>query len=465
MAKQLVPGAAIVVGITADGYAVYIEQAAAGSSLKAIPIAGGTVVTIAAAFAQTDDAAVSGGAVAVWTGIGMNGVGTFNVWTKANGFKTVTGSNSFDGIFAASTDGTRIVFSVNTPAAATSTSLAVTDSSAPTGTAVLTGNAALNLAAAQPPMAGGNPSCSPDLGFSGAVLYAGYCTGTNAATTTGRLYAVPAGAAPTPQRLDGVGNAGTLVADAGGRFFHADSTGANLFVIQATNNTGAVIKTGAAPTTTTLDANTSTGLLLKDGTAFYHAGTSLVHATLGAGAPTKDALLAAATPLSGLIGLSTDQKHALLAESAPANNLTDIRAIDTTTKAQTPKDIVATSTANPFGFAANDTLVLYGTDPVATGLKLKTRPVGGGTESVLAMDALFAFSAPAATSVVFATNQQMLGTAPNQVTVFDLKYVPTAGGTAYAIGGSVAGVDVSGTTVVFTSLDAKAAGLYAFAMP
>ncbi|MEA2747969.1 MAG: hypothetical protein QOI41_2112, partial [Myxococcales bacterium] len=177
-------GAAILIGITSDGYAAYIAIGASSASLEVVPVTGGAPTVLVPAFAQTDGVTVSGASVAYWTTV-TAGIGTLGYWSKASGPKAAVAAASKSGMFFSTTDSARIAFSV--AATANSTDLALTTPVAAANTPVLTGTTgagrAINLAAAA--------NCAPDIRFKGKILFAAYCTGTAAGTTAARLVTIP----------------------------------------------------------------------------------------------------------------------------------------------------------------------------------------------------------------------------------------------------------------------------------
>lgn len=458
---SLKTGNVVLLGVTSDAtpHAVYIVVGAT-NSLEAAPLAGGAPVVISATFATTDRVAVRGGAVAYWTGV-TNSIGTLNVWTKANGAKTAISTTSRTGFFSASKDGARIAFSVG--ASATSTDLAVTTSATPAATAVLTGNAAINLAAAVG--AGGNPaSCAPQIGFAGQVLFAAYCTGTAANATAGRLYTVPA-ASTTPTRLDAAANAGNSVIP----YWSADDAGTKVFTINSNAaSAGRVIVVATGQPGATLDNNTEDGFMLPDASAvIYKTNTTFTKATAVA-TPVKTQLLANGVTINGLLDVARDNAHIMFNSLAPAgaNELVDIRTIDTTTATQTPVDVVATAITSPFGFNAAGTHALYFGDISGAGAKLKAKPItAGGAEVVLSSDAVGLDTPPTGKGALLFTNPKKVG----QITTLSLSWLAdaTKTGTPSAIATDVADgqYDFSGTKLVYATQATTGAGLYVYTLP
>ncbi|MDB5219843.1 MAG: hypothetical protein JWO86_7770 [Myxococcaceae bacterium] len=467
MPTTLKAGAAILIGITSDGYAAYIAIGASSASLEVVPVTGGAATVLVPAFAQTDGVAVSGASVAYWTTV-TAGIGTLGYWSKASGPKAAVAAASKSGMFFSTTDSARIAFSVG--ATATSTDLALTTPVAAANTPVLTGNAgagrAINLAAAAS-VGGAPPNCAPDIRFKGKILFAAYCTGTAAGTTAARLVTIP-DASTTAKRLD---NASVAAAGSVIPFLSADTTGTKVFVINSgANATGRIIFNGAALTEANLENDTKDGLMLDDGTGVFYrlqnaAGTTkaIKHATTAA-SPVITPLVA--TNAEGLLAISNDQTHALYHTLPVASGLVDIRSLATKPPA-TSVDIVATAIAFPFGFTGNGASVLYQSDVDAQGVgNLKSKPTAGGVEKQLAAAMYDARPLPTGTGVLVLDNP--VADATNMITNVDIKYLDSAGAAAPVLLADTVpsdGFDVSGTHLVYARFTGANAGLYAIALP
>src|SRR5262249_20131471 len=137
---------------------------------------------IAATFGAADDFAIDGMVVAYWTNVdAQTGIATgLSVWTSAVGVKAVpTATATLDGLFAASDDGTRIVFSQ-----------AVTAIGPDLVLGTRAGTVLKTIAAA-----GNYTNCQPAVGFTKAIAFAQSCTG--AAGTTATLRSVDTAAGTT----------------------------------------------------------------------------------------------------------------------------------------------------------------------------------------------------------------------------------------------------------------------------
>lgn len=472
MPTTLKSGSVILAGVTTDGYAAYIAITGMSASLEVVPVAGGAPTVLVPAFAQTDGVVVRGAAVAYWTGVSTAGIGTLGYWTKATGPKAAVSTTSKSGMFYSSDDSSRIAFSVAATATGTapkSSDLAVTSASAGTATSVITGNNAVNIAAATPASASAPAACPPDIGFVGKILFAAYCTGTTATTKAGRLVTV-ADASTTAARLDTASPTSTAAATVT-PFWSADKTGTKILVIDSSNNRGRLIFNAATRTEANLDNDTQDGLMLDDGTAAVYrvqntAGTTkaIRHATAIAAPVITDLV---ATSAEGLLAVSLDQKHVLYNTlAATAAGLVDIHSLGTAPPPATAA-IVATATAFPFGFTGDNTTVLYQTDVDATGIgKLKAQPVAGGTEKLLASSIFDVRPLATGTRMIVLANPKTDMT--TMLTSVDLSLADSASAAApvpLAATVQADGFEVSGTHLVFTRFGAMGAGLYSMPLP
>lgn len=453
--KPLKQGGAVLLGVTEDDQAVYVTIGGASSSLEAVSLAGGTPTVIAATIdPQNDNVVVSGSAVAWWTGIDANtGVGTINVWSKAAGAKTALNAASAAGVFAGSSDGSRVAFSVAANPQGTQTDLWVTDTA--TAAAVTNGifivNDSINLASA-----GGD--CAPDMEFVGKKLFAAFCTGTSANATDARLYLVP-DASTTEVRLDTVGAANGLIKP----LWFSDTTGTKLFVVGAgASSTGRVIDTVASTSVALEDGTGLAGFVTDDGSAVVYRTNAggLKRAGTGA-APAPKTLLAGAKII---LDRSRDKSKMLVSTLDPANDLVDIRSVDTVTENQTPKDIVATATAYPIGFTGSGGHAVYLTDMTDTTNKLKAKPTAGGTERELAKDIEALGIEPGGDGLILVEN----GVPQGQLTLSELRYVNAGTGASSAKitdGVPDSGFIIQKKKLVYTRVAQMGAGLYVADLP
>lgn len=447
-------GNAIAVDLTADGQVVYLSVNGNQASLEAVPAAGGQQAVIAQAIdPQTEPVSVVGAVVGIWKGLDANNVGTFSFWTKATGLKADVATGSVATLFAGSDDGTKVAFSVN--GTATTSDLAVTNTAAPSATAVLAGSTAtgtgINLAA---------QNCSPDVGFVGKRLFSAHCSGTAAGAVAARLYTVADGAT-TPVRLDANGGAaGTIKA-----FWLTDKTGTKAFATASNAGSAGLVFSVAAPGSplATLDADVTDGFLTDDGSA-------VVYRTSAAGSTGIRRASATATPApitlvadGELLGANADKSKILVSVVAPVDDSTDIRVADVTTANQTPTVIVPTATARPIGFTRGGTHVVYLTDVSDTGNTLKAKPVAGGNEVTIAQDISGLAFGPGGYVIVIDTEKQV----SQDVSTFDLKTVDlTKGTTLTKVSDSVlSNFFVSANKLVYSKLAQQGSGIYAADLP
>jgi hypothetical protein len=359
--------------------------------LGAVPITGGTPTKIQDPFGRTDTAIVSGGAVGYWTDV-RDGIGTFNVWTRANGRQTAARGASSVGLFSATEDGALVAFSV--AGTATSADLVVASSRWPEpsprspwwGRALLTGNAAINLAASNP-LGAKPPACPPKLGFVNQTFFAAYCTGTQPDTTAAHLYMVRADAT-SPTRLDRDTNAPGSVRP----FWSTDSTGTKVFAIDSdATAAGRYIDVTRGAPGVTLDGGTEDGFMLSDGTAVIYRTASTVMRATTSEAPTRTSLVDGVAAVRGLLAVSGDQRHLMFNSLPPAgaNRLVDIRIIDTSTPSQIPIDAVPTATAAPIGFTGTGTHALYFVNNKNNERSLTAKPVSPPGPAIESMTGIY----------------------------------------------------------------------------
>jgi len=454
--------------VTTDAtpHAVYVAIGATTASLEAIPLTGGAPITIAATLAQTDRPIVRGGVVAWYTAISADGVGTINLWTKAAGAKLAVATGSIPGVFAASKDGTRVAFSVDTTPAAgdpTATALAVTSSATPVATAVLTGTGAtgnkMNIAAVVA------ENCPPDIAFEGNVFFGAYCTGTAATATNARLVTVPAaGGAPVVLIANSNGTPKTGILPS----WQPDAAGAKLFVVGLPTDTTASqgqIVTVAGPTIAPVEGATDFGFMLNDGSAAIYKTATTMKAATAVATPVIKTL---ATGVKELLFSSADGTKMLVSTLDPAgtDELIDIRSIDSSTANQTPAPIVATATTLPLGLNGAASHAVYLTDLTATSGKLKSKPLAaGGAEKVLTSDAYDGYIPSTGSGVIVINKIDDTG----DTVLTSLSHVDSvAGGTPQAISDSVpmdGGYIVSGKKLVYVRLKSPGGGLFVTDLP
>lgn len=395
-------GTAQLIGVTKGStpMAVYLFAGASSLSLEAVPVAGGSPTVIAADLTGDEDFGVTGGAAWWYTAIDDNGVGTVNFWTPANGPKTAVATGSIDGFFWATDDGSRVAFSVagNTK----TTNVAVTSSDAPSATAVLNGNYALDFPTNE---------CFPDVGFVGTTLFAAFCsvqTIGSPNSTAARIVAVDG--AGTVRRLDATGNANNTIALSSDKpLWYANTTGTKVFVIGGGSGEGRILDVASAPAAggiTALETGVVDGYLLDDGTAIYATGTAVKRST----GPGQSKTLTTSIVKSFLTRTAGGDRLVFRSlDPAGDNGLTDLRTIDTAAENQPTKDLVPTASVSLSGLDGNGSHVFYVSDLIEddngflSGV-LKALPIGGGTEIILASASPGGVPIPGTNSIIAAGN-------------------------------------------------------------
>jgi hypothetical protein len=133
-----------VVGITDDGNVIYVGSTGKTSPVLAVPLAGGTPITIVADSGTTGYLPmIVHETVFVWTAqtVDMttgNSVGTLTFWTKAKGAQATTATSTW-GAVAASQDGTKVVYTANVTSDGTSGDLVAANSDLTGKMTLLTG--------------------------------------------------------------------------------------------------------------------------------------------------------------------------------------------------------------------------------------------------------------------------------------------------------------------------------------
>lgn len=456
---KLKDGDTLLIGVTtgATPHAVYyLSKGGNVYDVEAVALSNGAVTVLKAGIGDADNAYVSGGAVAFYTGTVSNIATSVSVWTKTNGIKTVN-TPTRQGLFAANADGTLVAFSAN--ATATSTDVTLTTSAAPSAASpALTTDNAVNLAALS--------KCSPQIGFAGSVLVGSYCTGVDANATQPKLVTAASGAAAVV-RIDNAD-----VADAFQSGWIADSTGGKIFVRgPAPTNEGRIVLAGATTTVAVVDTDVTGAAIPKDGSALiYTTSTALKKATFAA-APVVTSLVG--TNVKGLLGLSGDSKRALYyTQEDAAEGLIDAYTVDFTAAVPAPVAIVATPTASPTGFTADGASVVYVDEWGAATGKLKSKPAGGGAEKLLDAASNGAFVAGAGSGALsIASYADVSGGGGYYGLV--LKYTDASvGGALQAAASDVLystnGDDTffwSGKTLAHVNTSAGAPGVYALTLP
>ena len=463
---KLTAGATQIIGVTtgATPHVVYYKtNAGMGFDVEAVPLAGGAAVVLKTDIADDDFAFVNGGAVAWFTGTeaGTKGVGkatAINIWTKANGIKTVTTATR-SGLFAATDDGASVAF--GTGSTDTTTDLVYTTSAAPVvTTASFTGANAFNWASAKAVAPATAATCAPRVRFAGTVLIAAYCTGTTGTAVAARLGTVAAAAGTVTVRIDNATPANAIQPA-----FVADAAGDKIFVLgPSPANVGKVVVAAATTTVGTLEAGITGVNVAKDGSqVVYTAGGALKKATFAA-TPVVTSLVA--TGALGILASSSDSKYSLYNTLADANDdtLTDAKLVDVTVAAPVPVTILAAATATAYSFTAGAVVFTDAVDP-DTGLgKVKSVALTGGAAKVLDPAAFGAFTAELGNGVLTVED---LGA--QQGDPWTVKYVDAVlAGALVPVSTTLNSSDNfqwSGKTFVYSDVGATAPGVHAATAP
>jgi len=208
-------------GVTTDDQVIYADNGSAGGALFAVDAAGGTPTQIAKPTVSSSAsyiAGIAGKVVFVWEGVptaaNSKEVGTLHLWKKGGTYVPAitsdagTGKSCASAGFAASTDGSKVIFSGNSNTTCTVGDVVGANSD---GTSPATLAAGVDL----------GTDCSPFIGFAG---------GTHAVTAT---CAVAPGDGGTPSALINSYDASwapTLILAGALDFWSSDSAATKLFV-------------------------------------------------------------------------------------------------------------------------------------------------------------------------------------------------------------------------------------------
>lgn len=456
-------GEIYLVGTTKDGQVVYTSAANNNKrQLEAAPLTGGAA-TIIGTIDEDGDASVAGNAVVYWTDIDPNaGVGTVNVWTKAAGAKVNVATESIPGYADATEDGSKIMFSFNSPA--DTADFAITSPGAPQAVASATTGIVpkVNVVA---------PNCAASFGFVGKAFVSVHCPGNGQNLTKASLVYLPDAASPTPVTLiDGTATANSLKP-----LYTANKTGTRVAVIGITNSQLRVV-TLAGGAVATIENNVGYAFLNDDASKVFYRKTdnslwsaASVNNATPAASPAGATNLVTAGNIAGVLDVSPNNAYAVFRKLAPAGAAddfprADLNLIDTTTAAQAGTPLIATATGGVAGFTDTSSHVLYLADMAGdTGIgKLKVRPVAGGAEREVAASATLVRTIGGGTKVTFMGNPQVAG----QVATVDISAFDAASNAAAAV--LVSGADpyyeVSSGKLVYV-LPGATGGLYTMPIP
>jgi hypothetical protein len=456
-------GEVYLVGTTKDGQIVFTTAANNNKrQVEAAPVNGGAS-TVIASVDDDADVIVAGNAVLYWTDVDPNAViGTVNVWTKAAGAKVNVATNSIPGYGDASEDGSKIMFSFNSPG--DTADFAITSPGAPQAVASATTGIIPNVnVVAQ--------TCAASFGFVAKAFVSVHCPGNGQGLTKASLVYLPDAASPTPVTLiDGTPTANSLKPG-----FTVNKSGTRVAVIGITSSQLRVV-TLAGGATATIENNVGYAFLNDDASKVIYRKTdnslwsaAPVNNSTPAATPAGATNLVAAGGIAGVLDVSPNSAYAVFRKLAPvgaADNFprSDLNLIDTTTAAQAGTALVATATGGVAGFTDTSSHVLYMADMAGgSGIgKLKARSVAGGAERDVAASAGLVRTIGGGTKVTFMGNPQVVG----QVATVDISVFDAANNVAPTL--LVTGADpydeVSSGKVVFVK-PGVAGGLYVTQVP
>ena len=358
-----------IVGVTEDGFVAYVTTQSP-PQLKVVAATGGTPTVLSEDFpTRTSFASVSGGAVGFWTRVDGK-LGTFNVWTQAAGRKVnlTNKEDSVEGIFWASTDGTRIAFSVEGMNA--STDLAVLDTASVVTQTVGILDTRISLT---------DPTdCPPNFEFKGRLLVGAYCA--PGFVSSAQLHLVRDGSA-VDVRLD---NRTTGLI----RPSWASNTAVTMFFVTSVNDNGYLISSsGNTSTATLVEGNIApaTGFFTPnaDSVVYRSRALGLRRASTG-GSPAPSTVIGETRTIQAI---SPDQTKVVV-DTEKSATFTDLRSTDVTSAGRTPVDLVSTPTAYLLDFTEDSAFVLYLTDWNGNNLQLVSQPALGGEVKVLSQGIL-----------------------------------------------------------------------------
>lgn len=455
-ARQIVTGDAFLVGVTSDGYAIYVASPYGDGALYAAPIGGGAP-TLLHPFVNFADVIVEGRGVAYWTNVARNpSRGMLHLWSAASGSKkdlgtTVAGEAHF------SPDGTRVAFLVNPMdlVVPPTVDVVVTSLAAPSITPVVVG--ANNTTDADL-----LPTCARQYTYVGATLYLSYCT----AAVANRALVVaisPAGALTTVMdNTPAVAVQSSFALDAN----------AQRGLFYGTNRELRVV-TLAGGATTVIDTNVTAALLSGDGATTVYVKAvppaspddlptfALRRSPTGAPAPVQlhdnvDGVRAANADLTGL----------LFGLGAPlADGRTDLQIVDGAPPSSAIADL---PTAKAVGFSSTGAHALYLLDvggASGTG-RLVARTLGGGAPRLLSQGVLGARPLATGTKLAFCQNAKLAAVVGDHTTC-DVASADAAGAGAPTVLAEKADphFELLGSDVVFALMWGPSRGLWVKPVP
>lgn len=360
-ATLLATGDIALTGVTSDGYAIYrrFDVVKRTFSLWAISISGGAPIELSADMGggQFVGRVINEG-VGFWTGVGPEGLGTFNIWTKKSGLKSAPGAQSYRNLFTVTPGGELVMFSSGVSdgglvdGGVRSISFAVAPVADLSATTRMDD---INIAA----MESNNCPVFTYTPVGGQAIFLVHCTGTAESAIVGRVVVANRlgdGGLETSVLLSESSAATAIVPFYGASI---DRVGSKMFVVGAAPfGQGRVIDV-ATGTAAVLDEGVSFGVVTPDGGSVYYR-----HDDVLARASTNGT--AKVTLVDGgfdhIVDVAADERRILF--SSIAAQLSDLQLTDTTTPGAPPTSLVPDASVVTAAFTEKGDGIVYATyDP------------------------------------------------------------------------------------------------------
>ncbi|HSQ67264.1 MAG TPA: hypothetical protein VLM85_28810 [Polyangiaceae bacterium] len=333
-----------VFGVTADDQVIYADGNAANALFAVDAAGGGTPTKIASptvSSSSTYIAGIAGKVVFVWEGVSTAAnaaqVGTLHLWKKGGTYVSAvtsdagTGKSCASAGTAASTDGSKVIFSANSNTTCTLGDIVGANSD---GTSPATLAAGVDL----------GTDCSPFIGFAG---------GTVAVTAT---CATAPGDGGTPSATINSYNASwtpTLILAGALDFWSSDSAGTKLFVGTPVSAQVFPIGGGAPTVIDTKNLDKGFAYMAKDGShVIYSTGTGDLYSATVATVPAITTLQT--TGVKVVRSYSDDESHVIFNTNFDAQQFGSDLFLASLTAAGTPVTLEPGTTGALFGLTFAD---------------------------------------------------------------------------------------------------------------
>jgi hypothetical protein len=356
--------------VTSDGYVVYTDDAS--GTLYAVPLAGGTSVSIAS-LGSKFWVTGTGTVVFAWSDVGSANVGTLHVWSASKG-SHVLSSASLGLVATASSDGSQVLYLDHVDSAGQTGDVYVASSD---------GSGAVQILAGQH-----LTGCAPQLGFAGNFVLASHC---DMPRSSGPSAIISSFASPMWARVD--------LASAAANLWSVDAQASRVLVSTDNGVEAAPIGGGSLAM---IDSTGFLGELINSGqTAIY---STTAHALRRS--PLLDPSPVTLVPtFGGFYGLSPDETSVLFFEDFSTSGASVYLA--SATEPSTPVTLSSQLTGATLGdaFTADSRYALYatGVDPQTGVGTLSAVAVAGGAPNVLGTE-VWSDRSSAAAGVVFVDN-------------------------------------------------------------